>query len=172
MKILIEHNCEIKTTFDRWTVPSEWSSVAFSMVDEAVLFFVCPLCKHETKPQLPKKIYSHPDNYIFGRPSSTLLCKLMEDLKAIISRRRSRRLCCKESNPRSVDLETMLYWSEANSRPMRVVRDVLDPRAYLLPWAGAQLQCYTALLVVPAALFDIWRMSTWPRESTRIKQPS
>lgn len=58
MKILIEHNCEIKITFDRWTVPSEWNSVAFSMVDEAVLFFVCPLCKHETKPQLPKKIYS------------------------------------------------------------------------------------------------------------------
>ena len=34
------------------------------------------------------------------------------------------------------------------------VRDVLDPRAYLLRLAGEQLQCYTVLPVVRAALFD------------------
>ena len=34
------------------------------------------------------------------------------------------------------------------------VRDALDPRAYLLRLAGVQLQCYTVLSVVRAALFD------------------
>lgn len=60
----------------------------------------------------------------------------MEDLKVIISRRRSRRLCCKELNLRFVDLEIMLYWFEVNLRFMCVVCDVFDLCVYLFFWVG------------------------------------